>query len=51
MTFKTLGALSIGGDRFTSELKSKIEQFDERFEDIFQLKAKVNTLLRSTDSV
>lgn len=36
-------ALSIGGDRFTTELASRVEQFDKRFEDTFQLKAKVSS--------
>ena len=33
--------LSVGGERFTSELASRVERFDRRFEDTFQLKAKV----------
>ena len=34
-------ALSIGGERFTSELATRVERFDQRFEQTFQLKAKV----------
>ena len=33
--------LSIGGERFTSELANRINRFDQRFEETFQLKAKV----------
>ena len=47
LTFKTSGALTINDYRFTSELMSKIEEFDERFEDTFQLKAKVGVVIGS----
>ena len=33
--------LSVGGERFTSELTNRINRFDQRFEQTFQLKAKV----------
>ena len=33
--------LSVGGERFTNELANRVEQFDKRFENTFQLKSKV----------
>ena len=36
--------LSVGGERFTSELTNRINRFDQRFEQTFQLKAKVKLL-------
>jgi hypothetical protein len=33
--------LSVGGERFTSELANRVNRFDQRFEQTFQLKAKV----------
>ena len=39
--------LSVGGDRFTSELAARVDRFDERFENTFQLKAKVEHCILS----
>ena len=33
--------LSVGGERFTTQLANRVDLFDKRFEDTFQLKAKV----------
>ena len=44
MVFETgalSAAISISGERFTSELASRVNQFDTRFENTFQLKEKV----------
>ena len=38
--------LSIGGERFTSEVANRIDRFDQRFEKTFQLNAKVKMYCR-----
>ena len=44
MVFETgmfSAAMSISGERFTSAMERKVQEFDERFEDTFQLGNKV----------
>ena len=38
--------LSVGGERFTTQLANRVDLFDKRFEDTFQLKAKVGGWVR-----
>ena len=44
MVFETgmfSAAMSVSGERFTTSMEKHVQQFDERFENTFQLKNKV----------
>ena len=47
MVFETgmfSAALSISGERFSTEMENRVHQFDSRFEDTFTLKEKVGLI-------